>query len=1425
VIFLLRKILTILTFYFCLVSTSEASIKLDQVEQDILADFVERCDRQTSKPSQFPDAYLDESSHASCEIAGAFRGAYYKLKAANNTAAMVADGTGVTGVQDLESIRTRSKHFGFSIDDEIALRTFSVKNDDPLYLKHAQSGDPFAIWTTLFSSTFNPAQSGKGVPDNELAGIAEHLGQPLADFLFLSQEDLKNRYPDYQSITTAATQLIDKADQTSRGYLQVATHNLIRAATLRNDHEKFWFVEALLFPHELRLNLLKLDTLTGVLGDGLRESIRIIEYGLEDKIGFFHIGTDSFFAETENRYVENKLLDCSISLFDALKGLPTTYEASFYAQCLRSIEDKNPGTLRYLSQIFAGAPLVAFKDFDIQSYKNWRPDLNGGSSGGMLSSIFAADLRYLLTSSAIPQEVDFTAQLNFLRKNPDAAFSMAVAEVPAISKLHLLKNSSKLKTFYKTDLSKLLQRVAEAENRGCGDLSDSQCAKMWRALDLDDYFENKINVKLASLQSQTNACDVSGALVRKLLKHRYWAGGFSSRVSQNCPRKFIQEVFGRRESINSFFSHLTAFPSASTGINLLRNSDYYLETNFGQLASHLLASTPNQNATILPYSYFNVIGMSDTTMSALHRTLMKTSPLRSIREKTTGKNEYWRGSVPHSSLADSFALRGADELAFVAKQRQILDIFKDPDIYDRSVAQLTLQDAMIFARQAGIPLNFVSLFGQQYTQEIKDRLKSKDQAALKLELSTQNLEGNDAVSLVLNSYNLFGQNKIKADYRGMFKEYELNKNFTEFFLKAIAVPEEQIQAICDSEDTYKTVKYFDTSPTIQKQLSTKLIISLNVYFQYARFTSTCRLSSARAIMRDNGKAVNLYDDFLKFQLLPFLKTGGVPSHPSFFPLLVELAWAANKAERPFGAVVALALLKNNLSKLTEAYVQRNSGALRTQQAAIETVLAQIIVQAGALKERSDDEVVLSLAEDIFSSASRLAVNFSIPILSNKTRARFVFGTSKPTPEQLDTPYGSAFQKASLHFKESSKLTAKSKTPADFVINSAERALHGQWLNFNAFNIFNRAEEFLKTTGTESMSDSDFVLNFVSSDDQIVVQILSKQTGFHTITSALPPKKLSLLKTSILKKKDIDKYDVDSACAQFAKIHSFFDKLWANTRGDINVIITPSVNLMPIPSELIIGSACDKNKRIAIFHTGDALASVELLKEKDQILMPDIFVGVGNPIAESTGFQISLSEELKRGGLSPKETFDLSQFPPLPDAAIEVQELASLFTKSTVLQDMEASITAAFEEASSETKKKSKTAMVLATHGVAVDYENGVTLPGLLSSTNGKLSLITNLELEEYDLTASVVALSACDTATGFTNRTDQYFTGFVTSFANAGSEVVLASLWPVVSSASKDLTASFFAGWKKSNIMDGVRHSKNAIASNFNHLPFVYIFP
>jgi CHAT domain-containing protein len=161
----------------------------------------------------------------------------------------------------------------------------------------------------------------------------------------------------------------------------------------------------------------------------------------------------------------------------------------------------------------------------------------------------------------------------------------------------------------------------------------------------------------------------------------------------------------------------------------------------------------------------------------------------------------------------------------------------------------------------------------------------------------------------------------------------------------------------------------------------------------------------------------------------------------------------------------------------------------------------------------------------------------------------------------------------------------------------------------------------------------------------------------------------------------------------------------------------------------------------------------------------------------------------------------------------------------VLQDTKASISQALRISDEESKRNSKTAIVLATHGVAVDYASGVTLPGLLSSDDGSLSLVTNLQLESFDLQSSVVALSACDTATGFTDRSDQYFTGFVTSFANSGSDVVVASLWPVISSASKNLTEKFFAEWKASNFMNGVRSSKVAVNDNYAGLPFVYIYP
>ena len=100
------------------------------------------------------------------------------------------------------------------------------------------------------------------------------------------------------------------------------------------------------------------------------------------------------------------------------------------------------------------------------------------------------------------------------------------------------------------------------------------------------------------------------------------------------------------------------------------------------------------------------------------------------------------------------------------------------------------------------------------------------------------------------------------------------------------------------------------------------------------------------------------------------------------------------------------------------------------------------------------------------------------------------------------------------------------------------------------------------------------------------------------------------------------------------------------------------------------------------------------------------------------------------------------------------------------------------------ESKNYSAIVLATHGVPFDLSEGYKLPSLLSIENDTPTLLSATKINEFDLKQSTVFLSACDTASGLLSDPSLYLTGFTESFANAGSNLIIASLWPVVSKSS-----------------------------------------
>ena len=179
-------------------------------------------------------------------------------------------------------------------------------------------------------------------------------------------------------------------------------------------------------------------------------------------------------------------------------------------------------------------------------------------------------------------------------------------------------------------------------------------------------------------------------------------------------------------------------------------------------------------------------------------------------------------------------------------------------------------------------------------------------------------------------------------------------------------------------------------------------------------------------------------------------------------------------------------------------------------------------------------------------------------------------------------------------------------------------------------------------------------------------------------------------------------------------------------------------------------------------------------------------------------------------------------PPLLDAVNEIENSANKFKNSLVLIGENADLRFALNEAEKVSKNNSSV-IVFATHGIKPDYKNDITIPGLLSSKDGNLSLIEVSEIEQFSLQDSIVILSACDTAGGFIDNNDLFLTGFTTSFANAGADLILASLWPVYSDTSAKTTEVLFDEWKSKKILDGIKSSK--LDNSHKSMPFMFVYP
>jgi len=182
-----------------------------------------------------------------------------------------------------------------------------------------------------------------------------------------------------------------------------------------------------------------------------------------------------------------------------------------------------------------------------------------------------------------------------------------------------------------------------------------------------------------------------------------------------------------------------------------------------------------------------------------------------------------------------------------------------------------------------------------------------------------------------------------------------------------------------------------------------------------------------------------------------------------------------------------------------------------------------------------------------------------------------------------------------------------------------------------------------------------------------------------------------------------------------------------------------------------------------------------------------YLGVGDPV-------LSPPNAATASGAAVAARDGIGALPQLPETSEEVERVASLFARPKVRLLRRA---AATEEAFRLQPLSEFDVVHLATHGLVKQELPGLREPSLVFTPDPKGDafndgLLTASQIAALPLRARLVVLSACNSARYEPSIIDSGIQGLATSFAIAGVPSMIAALWPIESTLTRDLIVDVF---------------------------------
>ena len=272
-------------------------------------------------------------------------------------------------------------------------------------------------------------------------------------------------------------------------------------------------------------------------------------------------------------------------------------------------------------------------------------------------------------------------------------------------------------------------------------------------------------------------------------------------------------------------------------------------------------------------------------------------------------------------------------------------------------------------------------------------------------------------------------------------------------------------------------------------------------------------------------------------------------------------------------------------------------------------------------------------------------------------------------------------------------------------------------------------------------------------------------------------------------------------------------------GKDHLIIAPPADLLRLPFQALVtdtqGGPDGSPDWLIRHHAISVLPSISSLRGLRNHPLPrgkglGRYLGIGDPVIGTSGPVDCATVRMAALRAAPPDTPDLMDndtgtplarpavlrsLPRLPDSACEVEAIGRVFGGSASLFTGPQATETKVKLLDASAQLAQYDVIVFATHGLTAG-EAGARAPGLVltppdTPTAEDDGLLTAAEIATLGLKASLVVLSACNTAAG-EDANAEGLSGLARAFFHAGGSSLLVTHWSVYSSAAVEVSTGLF---------------------------------